>query len=87
MLRDDLMKQLGIASHSDIKVNTYGLTGSGIYFVNSCLKVLVRVSNSPTRYAEIVKFIQDQKNENPFLTSHSTSFVVRHVRAPQYIYV
>lgn len=59
MLRDDLMKQLGIASHTDIKVNTYGLTGSGIYFVNSCLKVLIRVSNAPVRYAEIVKSIEE----------------------------
>lgn len=81
------MHQLGISSQAEIKVNAYGLTGSGIYFMNSCLKLQIRVSVAPQRFEQIVKYIEEQKTDEKMLTSNSTSFVVKHIRKPQYIYV
>jgi hypothetical protein len=36
-----------------IRVNAYGLTGAGIYFVNSTLKVMVRMNSVTEKFNQI----------------------------------
>jgi hypothetical protein len=45
-IKDEFKQFFGIQSEDQIKVDAYGLTGAGIYFINSTLKVQIRVNNA-----------------------------------------
>jgi hypothetical protein len=48
---------------SAIKVNTYGLTGAGVHFVNSTIKMLVRMNKAPEKLTKLEKFFNTQEKD------------------------
>jgi len=49
----ELKKYFGIEEENLIRANTYGLTGAGIYFVNSTLKVMIRMNSCVSKYSQL----------------------------------
>ncbi len=82
------MSYFKLSDESQFKVNTYGLTGAGIYFVNSTLKVQIRVPNAPQLFEAISKDLWTKMarspNEEAPLTPDSW-FIVKHLDT-QHIY-
>ena len=45
LITRQLMKVFKVQEEADIKANFYGMTGAGIQFINSSIKIQVRMKN------------------------------------------
>jgi hypothetical protein len=58
MIKEELRRFYSLNS-GEIKVNPYGLTGAGVYFQNSCLKLMVRIKNAAENFSFMKKRIDN----------------------------
>lgn len=61
-IKDELKEYYGITNEEEIKVNAYGLTGAGVIFINSTLKVQARFNNSFERFSLLAEDLKERIN-------------------------
>jgi hypothetical protein len=90
-IKDELKEYFGIEDERQFRINAYGLTGAGIYFINSTLKVMVRVNQAPDQFKKLStdlwrRMAASPNEETPLINDGKSWFVVKHLDE-QHIYV
>ena len=50
-IKTELKSYFELEEENAIRANAYGLTGAGLYFVNSTLKVMIRMNSCVSKFA------------------------------------
>ena len=89
-IKEELKEYYRIEAETDIKVNTYGLTGAGVMFLNSTLKIQVRFNNAVENFrklqADLVKKMKNNSDTEDCPLILNSWFIVKHV-TDQHLYM
>jgi cation transport regulator ChaC len=89
-IRDEFKTYFAIESEQEINVNAYGLTGAGVHFLNSTLKVQLRLHQAVDKFARFVDDVKGRLDagtqDSDFRLTPTSWFSVRHVRE-QHVYL
>lgn len=95
-IKDEFKAYYGIENEQDIKINAYGLTGAGVNFINSTIKVQVRFKNTVKRFEQLVNDLkkkhvashqqEGEENAEGIRLIPTSWFVVKYVKE-QHLYL
>jgi len=93
-IKEEFKIYFSIGTEQEIKVNAYGLTGAGLLFVNSTLKVQLRLHKAASKFAKLTEDLRARAlplrarpaTEGGLKLVENSWFTVKHIR-DQYVYL